>query len=144
MTPLPVKDIIEWDIPNWERLINYWTPIVEQLPRNARILAIGERNGGLSLWLALMGFHVECTDRENPEPSASQLHRKYNVGDKVSYKALDIVHTDLPDNTYDLVIAKSVIGGLKADPRDGSTRSFEVQQKAVNNIHRLLFTKRLF
>lgn len=137
-TGLPVQDIIEWDVPNWSCLIAYWTPILETLPRDAKVLTVGERNGGLTLWLALMGFHVVCTDRESPEPHASLLHKKYNVADKISYRALDIVHCDLPDNSFDIIMAKSVIGGLKADPKNRLTRSFAVQQQAVDNIYRVL------
>ncbi len=135
---LPIKDIIEWDVPNWSRLMDLWQPLIETLPKTARVLAIGERNGGMALWLALLGFTVECSDRMENFDVAKALHRRYGVIDRITYKALDIVHTATPANTYDLIIAKSVIGGLKANPADPATRNFDVQCKAVHNIHTLL------
>jgi SAM-dependent methyltransferase len=135
---LPVNDIIEWDVPNWSQLIEYWTPVLEKLPRNSKVLAIGERNGGLSIWLALLGFEVLCTDREGPTETARELHKKYNVADKIKYGEMDIVNIIDPRTEFDLIIAKSVIGGLKSDPRDKTTRNFDVQLQAVNNIYSML------
>lgn len=138
MSILPVNDIIEWDIPNWSQLIKYWTPVIEKLPRDSKVLAIGERNGGLTIWLAMMGFNVVCTDREGPTEKARQLHIKYGVSDRVTYGDIDIVNCTPDSGTYDLIIAKSVIGGLKSDPKDRMTRNFEVQKKAVANIYAML------
>jgi SAM-dependent methyltransferase len=135
---LPIQDIIEWDVLNWSQLIPTWTPVIEKLDRGSKILAIGERNGGLSIWLALKGFDVICTDRTGPEPQAATLHRKHGVADKIQYDTLDIVDCNWQPGQFDLIIAKSVIGGLKSDPKDRSTRNFQVQQQAVNNIHGLL------
>lgn len=135
---LPVADIIEWDVLNWSQLIRFWTPVIEQLPRNSNVLAIGERNGGLSTWLALLGHNVVCTDRDFPTQKAKNDHGRLGLTEKISYASLDIVHADWPANSFDLVIGKSVIGGLKADPSDRTSRNFEVQQKAVSNVYTLL------
>lgn len=144
MPALPVNDIIEWDILNWSQLIKYWTPVLDSLPRNSKVLAIGERNGGLAAWLALMGFDVVCTDREYPTEKAKQLHSRLGIGHKITYEKLDIVNCDWEPGTFDVIVAKSVIGGLKADPRDRLTRNFQVQQSAVDNIHNLLKDKGYF
>lgn len=138
MPTLPVNDIIEWDVPNWSQLIKYWTPVLEKLPKDSKVLAIGERNGGLSIWLALLGFEVLCTDREGPTEKARELHKKYNVADKIKYGEMDIVNHNDPTPQFDIIIAKSVIGGLKADHKDKSTRNFDVQLRAVNNIYNML------
>lgn len=135
---LPVKDIIEWDVQNWSQLIPAWTPLLDKLERNSKILAIGERNGGLSMWLALQGFNVVCTDRMNPQQYAISLHKKHGVTDKITYSELDIVNCNWEKEQFDLVIAKSVIGGLKSDPGNSTTRNLQVQQQAINNIHGLL------
>ncbi|MCB0698584.1 MAG: class I SAM-dependent methyltransferase [Chitinophagales bacterium] len=135
---LPVDDIIEWDVLNWSQLIRYWTPIVERLSKESKVLAIGERNGGLSLWLALLGFDVVCTDIVDTGTTAKDLHKKYGVEHKISYQTFDVVNGNLDADSFDLIVAKSVIGGLKGNRSDASTRSFEVQQKAVDNINRLL------
>ncbi|MCB9044848.1 MAG: class I SAM-dependent methyltransferase [Chitinophagales bacterium] len=135
---LPVQDIIEWDILNWSQLMAYWQPVLEQLPRDSKVLAIGERNGGLSLWLALMGYHVTCTDIDDITSTAGQLHARYNVSNKIEYRKLDIVNDKWPDEQYDIIIAKSVIGGVKAQRDNAGSRSFEVQRQAVNNILNML------
>jgi SAM-dependent methyltransferase len=134
---LPVQDIIEWDVLNWAQLIRHWTPVLAKLPRNSKVLAIGERNGGLSAWMALQGFQVVCTDREYPS-GAKLLHDKLGVSEKIEYRELDIVHCAWQPEEFDVIIAKSVIGGLKDNPADRTTRSFTVQQKAIGNIYALL------
>lgn len=138
MNKLPLNDIIEWDVLNWSRLISYWQPVLQGIPHNSKVLAIGERNGGLSLWLALQGFDVVCSDIKEPTQKAIDLHRKYNVANKITYQQLDIVNDSIIPDSYDVIIAKSVIGGLKEKPSDAATRNFSVQQKAVHNIHTLL------
>lgn len=138
MSDLPIKDIIEWDIPNWSQVIKEWTPVIEQLPKNSKVLAVGERDGGLSLWMALLGFDVTCTDRTGPTEGAGKLHKKHGVQDKVTYKELDIVNCDWEAEQYDVILIKSVIGGLMAVYGDNTTRNFDTQKKAVDNMHRLL------
>ena len=91
---LPIIDIIEWDVLNWSVLIKKWQPIIDSLPRDSKVLAIGERNGGMSAWLALNGFHVWCTDREYPTERAKQIHAKYGLTDKITYGIFDVVHVD--------------------------------------------------
>lgn len=134
----PVQDIIEWDVLNWSRLMQYWQPVLEQLPRDSKVLAIGERNGGLSLWLALMGFDVTCTDITDVAASASVLHKKYGVADKIEYQQLDIVNDERQEGQYDVIIGKSVIGGVKPTRGRSSSRNFEALEQAMYNIHRLL------
>lgn len=134
----PVQDIIEWDVLNWSRLMHHWHPVLEQLSRNSKVLAIGERNGGLSLWLALMGFHVTCTDITDVTASASLLHKKYNVSGQIEYRQLDIVNDEWHAEQFDIIIAKSVIGGVKPTRGRSSSRNFEALEQAMHNIHRLL------
>lgn len=134
---LPVEGIIEWDVLNWSELISLWTPYVQQIPKNAKVLAIGERGGGLSLWLALLGYNVVCTDVVDISNKAAVLHKNYNVADKIIYKQLDIVNDSLVEE-YDLIIAKSVLGGVKEKRDDANTRNFTVQQKVVANIYNML------
>jgi hypothetical protein len=134
---LPVDEIIEWDVLNWSQLIRFWTPIVSNLPKNSNILAIGERNGGLSTWLALLGHNVVCTDREFPRQAQAE-HYRLGVSQKITYGQLDIVNCERSSGKFDMIIGKSVIGGLKSNPADRKTRSFEVQQQAIDNVYSLL------
>ncbi|MBS1772966.1 MAG: class I SAM-dependent methyltransferase [Bacteroidetes bacterium] len=137
MTSELLNDIIEWDVPNWSQILKVWQPIIDTLPKDAKILAIGERNGGLSLWLALQDFHVVCTDREGVTNKAKELHNQYGVSHLISYDTLDIVNTNITGN-YDIVIMKSVLGGLKEVYNDSTTRNDSTRTRAINNIHRLL------
>lgn len=131
------QDIIEWDVPNWAEALSFWQPVIDKLPKDSKILAIGERGGGLSLWLALQGFHVVCSDRTLPLSQAMTLHQKYKVSDKITYRGLDIFHIDEAE-VYDLVLMKSVIGGLKLQYHDAASRNAAAQHQAIYNIHALL------
>lgn len=135
---IPRKDVIEWDVLNWSRLVAYWQPVIEKLPRNARVLAIGERRGGLSLWLASLGFSVECTDIADHFHEARTLHHKHGLEKQISYRLLDIVNECPGAETYDIIIAKSVLGGLKMDRSDAATRTKTAQIQAIENIQRSL------
>jgi hypothetical protein len=135
---LALRDFIEWDVLNWSQLMRFWSPIIEKLPRSKKVLAIGERNGGLAAWLALNGFDVLCTDRTGPTDESKVLHARLGVADRIKYGHLDVLQCGNIAERYDLIIAKSVIGGLKAEYSDKTTRTFEVQQAAVDNIYSLL------
>ena len=135
---LPLHDILGWDILNWSELIRHWQPVLQQLPKNSKVLAIGERTGGMSLWLALLGFHVTCSDILDISAEAGALHKKYGVQDRITYLQLDVVNEENYTGEFDIIIAKSVIGGLKAQRGKSRSRSFEVHRKAVDNIHRML------
>lgn len=136
----PLKDIIEWDVLNWAEALKVWQPVIDKLPRDSKILAIGERNGGLSLWLALQGFRVICTDRTGPTEDAKKKHQDYGVQDLIEYRSFDIFNPDIPENTVDLVIMKSVLGGLKSNYQDKSSRNDDARQLAIQNIYKLLKT----
>ena len=135
-----LKDIIEWDVLNWAEALRIWQPIIDSLPRDSNILAIGERNGGLSLWLALQGFRVICTDRIGPTEEAIKMHQKYGVQELIEYRSFDIFNPDIPENTIDLVIMKSVLGGLKSNYQDKSSRNDDARKSAIDNIYGLLKT----
>jgi len=132
------QDIIEWDVQNWSHLIKLWQPVLDGLPRDSKVLAIGERNGGLSLWMALQGFHVVCTDRQGPTQQARELHRKYGVDDKITYLDFDLVNTENFDSPYEIIIMKSVLGGVKEQYGDAASRTNAARQKAIDNIYKLL------
>lgn len=137
-------DIIEWDVPNWSHLIKLWQPVLDTLPRDSKVLAIGERNGGISLWLALQGFHVLCTDRQGPTQQARDLHKRYGVEDKIAYSNFDLVNTEDFGTTYDVIIMKSVLGGVKEQYDNAASRSDATRQKAIDNAYRLLNKNGLF
>ena len=116
------RDIIEWDIVNWWRFIEF----IDQSGigfEGKKILDIGGRNGGLSLYCALRGGTVICSDYNGPTPQALTLHRKYHVEKQIQYEEIDA--TNIPErynDYFDIVIFKSVIGSVEAhNSKDGGS-----------------------
>jgi ubiquinone/menaquinone biosynthesis C-methylase UbiE len=123
-----IDDIIQWGVSNWKKLIPIWDKELANHSGNA--IAFGEREGGLSLYLAQKGFKVTCTDYNDfPEELPLLIHTKYQIEDNITYKKEDITNVSYDDNSFDIVVFKSVIGVLG---------SFEEQKKALLEIHRIL------
>ena len=136
---MPLRDIIEWDVPNWSRALEVWWPAVRAFdPARARVLTVGERNGGLSLWFALLGFRVLCTDYGGPTAAARALHARHGVGHRVAYADADVFALAHADRTFDVVACKSVIGGLKRTHLDATTRTVANQAAAVAELRRVV------
>jgi SAM-dependent methyltransferase len=134
-----LKDIIDWDVRNWSGCLAYWLPWLEALsPKSAKVLVLGERKGGLSLWFARLGFEVLCTDYQLPGAYVPSLHQRWGVQDRVKYDRADVFDLAYPTDSFDVVACKSVIGGLSLDYKDASTRSLENQKLAVLEIKRIL------
>lgn len=123
-----LKDIFQWEVRSWSRALPLWRA---HLPahRPARALGIGEREGGLSLWLAWEGLDVVCTDLGTFPPATSALHQRYGVDGSVAYSTADATALPFPDAEFDVVIFKSVIGALGTKVR---------QAQAVREMHRVL------
>jgi SAM-dependent methyltransferase len=123
-----IRDVIEWDVRNWSRALSFWQRyLTGDAPRIA--LAIGERGGGLSLWLASQGIRVVCTDFGVSLEPAKDLHRRHDVSPLVTYADLDVTSIDYPDASFDIVVFKSVLGALRTKER---------QVQAMNEIRRVL------
>lgn len=123
-----LSDIIQWDIENWSKALPFWEPF---LPAgdSLKVGAFGEREGGLSLWLAQKGFSIECSDFNADMAPAKELHQKYNVDHLVNYSKQDITKTTFDDAYFDVVLFKSVIGALSTKER---------QEAAFNELYRML------
>ena len=129
-----VKDIVEWDVHNWSRAIDFWSEnnIFNNDLRGKKVLDIGGRNGGLSLYWSLKGAEVDCTDlSENGFEKARILHRKYGVERQISYYALDALNLH-DEKKYDIITFKSVLGGI------GYDNNYANQHVAMRNIYRAL------
>ena len=106
------KLYFEWDTISWSRAMNIWHKYLES-NRGKYVLEVGSRHGGLSLMLAYeYGMEVVCSDLCNPETSAQLLHKKYITNHKIKYEAVDCVNMSFEDNTFDVVVFKSVVGAL--------------------------------
>jgi SAM-dependent methyltransferase len=134
-----LDDIIGWDVRNWSGCLFYWQPWLDALNvKTARILVLGERNGGISLWFAKLGFNVLCTDYGPFNARVQPLHQRWEVQDRVEYASADVFNLHYPDGWFDVVACKSVLGGIALDYKDNSTRTLENQKLAVMEIKRVL------
>jgi SAM-dependent methyltransferase len=134
-----LDDIIGWDVRNWSGCLRYWQPWLNGLDtKTARILVLGERNGGISLWFAKLGFEVLCTDYRPPNAEVRLLHQRWEVQERITYASADIFKLAYPDDWFDAVACKSVLGGLALDYKDRSTRTLANQKLAAMEIKRVL------
>ncbi|MFZ6053382.1 class I SAM-dependent methyltransferase [Halocola ammonii] len=132
MNKQQLTDAFGWDVKNWSRTIPFWEKHLNfSKLQNSRSLEIGCRFGGLSLFLALEGSQVLCTDLIDPDEKTRQIHYKHGVSDKVSYQSMDVL--DIPfENEFDIICFKSVLGGVGRQGRS------DLQQKAIEQIHQAL------
>ncbi|HOY30214.1 MAG TPA: class I SAM-dependent methyltransferase [Flavobacteriales bacterium] len=127
-TAIPLKDIFQWEVRSWSSALPLWRKhLPEQRP--SKCLAIGERGGGLSLWLAGEGLDVTCTDLRALPAETRMLHDRYGVADRIRYQQADATALPFAEASYDVVIFKSVIGALGAK---------DLQRQAIREMHRVL------
>jgi len=123
-----LTDIIQWDVKNWKNALSFWEAHFDIRP-GMKVLALGEREGGLSLYFAQKGCQVICSDYNEPSELAAKMHRDYKVNEKITYAKIDMREINYPDATFDIVVFKSVIGALGNQ---------EEQYKAISEIQRVL------
>jgi SAM-dependent methyltransferase len=126
-----IEDIIEWDIVNWSYCLDFWEKNVELTKSKKNCLEIGARAGGLSLWMALKGYDVICSDLYNPQLKARAIHEKYNISKNIKYEIINA--TNIPyENYFDIIMFKSVLGGI------GKNGNKELQSNAMYEIYKAL------
>ena len=129
------KDIIEWDSVNWAKFLTFIDESEIDF-QGKKVLAIGERNGGMSLFFALKGAEVFCTDCSGPTEKAHALHKKYGVDSQIQYAAVNAVNiSEKYNGQFDIVTFKSVLGGI------GLNNNYEAQEQCVASIDRVLKRK---
>lgn len=140
-----IRDIVEWDVQNWWRAIEYWegTHQFDDV-EGKKVLDIGGRGGGLSLYWALKGAEVICSDvNEDGFEKAQILHKKYGVEDKIKYQIIDAIKIPY-QNVFDVICFKSVLGGVGYD--NNYCRQKEMIESiylALNEKGRLCFCENL-
>lgn len=111
MKPELVKDIIDWDVVNWSKALNFWESrnIFDSTAQEC--LELGGRRGGLSLWMALKGNRVVCSDYQFNETDARKLHEKYDCQERITYQDIDATAIPFKDH-FDVIAFKSILGGI--------------------------------
>lgn len=137
-----IKDIISWDVVNWSKALDYWEKNQDLTGGGLQCLELGGREGGLSLWLALKGHRVICSDLNSPEKNASQVHQAYDCKSLISYEAINA--TAIPyQNEFDLVVFKSVLGGIAGQDNSLKQKTIEEIYKALKPGGVLLFAENM-
>lgn len=131
-----INDIISWDIVNWSKALEFWNKNIDIKDKNYKCLELGARQGGLSLWLALQGNQVICSDTSyelepNEFKKTKDLHHKHRCSDKISYEYIDALNIPY-ENTFDIVVFKSVLGGI------GIGKNGDIEQAVINQIYKAL------
>lgn len=121
-------EIFDWDVLTWSRALPLWESAVGPSLSGLLGLEIGACGGGLSLWMAAKGCAVICSYYDESMDDAKALHRAHGVAERVSYEPIDA--TNIPyRNRFDLIMLKSVLGGIGAFGRLDRAR------EAMRQIH---------
>ena len=128
------SDVLEWDIYNWARAVSFWDERADEVCSDlgVRVLELGARGGGISLYWALKGARVVSSDiTDEFFDQARDLHRQYGVTDQITYEVINA--TDIPyEGVFDVVTFKSVLGGV------GWGDNYANQQLMMEQIYRAL------
>jgi len=126
-----IHDIIGWDINNWFQAIPFWESNTGQDLSKCYALEIGAENGGLSLWLALQGCRVICSNIGGVPHETRVIHKKYNVSSLIEYQDINALSIQYAD-TFDLIAFKSVLGGI------GRHNKYELQKQSIQQMYKAL------
>lgn len=106
-----MSDIVGWDVRTWSKAVECWERAIGDDAPPLDCLELGAGPGGPSLWLALKGHRVLCTNQDSTQQFASPLHRRYDYPGTIEYR--DVNARELPfDAQFDIVVFKSVLGGV--------------------------------
>jgi len=129
---IPLSAIIEWDALNWGKALQFWEGMLPESLAGLQALDVGARHGGLSLYLARKGCRVVSSDLQGPTHHARERHCHYGVSDRIAYAAVDATRIPFPENTFHIVIFKSLLGDIGWDGDQGR------QQQAFDEMYRVL------
>lgn len=131
LADLNLSDFVEWDLANWSPALDFWLQSTSLDLSSTLALELGAGLGGLSLWLALHGARVVCSELNGATAEARALHMKHNVQHLITYQAIDA--TSIPyAEQFDIVLFKSVLGDIGRGGRR------ELQDKALREIYKSL------
>ena len=137
-----MSDVLGWDVGTWSAAARFWERVVEPMGGPLDVLEVGAGPGGPSLWLALQGHRVVTSNLDHTESQARPLHERHGVADRVEYRDLDVAN--LPyENHFDLIVFKSVLGGVGSDGGAAQRQAVAQILKALKPGGRLLFAENI-
>lgn len=137
-----MRDIIGWDVLTWSTAIDYWDATLGATDAPLTCLEIGAGPGGPSLWLALKGHTVLCSNYQNAREQALPLHERYGVTDRITYEDIDAKNIPY-ENAFDLIVFKSVIGGVGSDGGVSQQQTMDALFRALKPGGMLLFAENI-
>ena len=123
-------ETLDWDIPNWSRALTFLDKHKQNKFDGKKVLEIGANNGGLSIWAALNGAQVICSDIDGPSELAKKRFNQLKLTN-VEFEHLDVLNLVFK-NEFDFILFKSVIGGI------GRKNCIEKQLLAMKKINQAL------
>jgi len=136
-------DFLEWDVCNWSKALDYWAAHTEQDISKCSALELGARHGGLSLWLALQGARVLCSDIDPPGDSARKRHQSRGVSHLIQYGLIDVTSIRY-ENEFDLIVFKSLLGAVgRHGGKNSQFRALSEMHKALKKGGELFFAENL-
>ncbi len=113
-----------------------WIPTFEfaisRLPPDIKgwnVLEIGAGMGGLSIYFAMRGCNVICSDiNSNYVSLAKEFHKPHKLAGQIKYETVDILNTNLAPESFDIVCFKSALGSIP----------YNKQGHAISEIQRIL------
>lgn len=124
-----LQHYFQWEVRSWSRAWPVWQRRLLPEKGGGQALALGERDGGLSLMLADQGLRTVCSDLRGPTERAHELHRACGRQALITYEKIDALSIPKPDASYDVVVFKSMIGALGTKGN---------QAAALREMHRVL------
>ncbi len=129
-SPDLLNDIVQWDVHTWSKAIQFWEEKVNWNDvQNG--LELGGHQGGLSLWLAMKGIDVVCSDLKDVKLTAKKLHEKYPLIKSIQYEDIDATNIHY-ENHFDIIIFKSILGGI------GRNKNYAAQNLVMDQIYKAL------
>ena len=131
---LSLEEIIEWDIKTWSQALKIWEDGIHHYNLSMDYgLEIGANRGGLSLFFAdKYNSKIICSDYMYPEKAVSHHSKFPTLKNRISYKQVDGTKILFPDNEFDFVTLKSVLGGI------GANNEFKRIEQSISEIYRVL------
>lgn len=137
-----MTDVVGWDVGTWSTAARFWERTIEPMGGPLDVLEVGAGPGGPSLWLALQGHRVVCSNLDHTETLARPLHERHGIADRIEYRDLDVAN--LPyENHFDLIVFKSVLGGIPHGGRELQREALQQVRKALKPGGRLIFAENL-